>query len=301
MKKFLTYIIIFLVALMGADFVFGKLIMLLEARVDTHNYHCTYRATEDVLILGSSYAVREIIPQVITEETGLSCYNAGEAGNGALCAWIRYNMFVRNHVPKVILYALTPGYDYVEIGYTYNEYLKSFRAYYDVEPSIREMYDEIGEEYDDVKLRSAFVRYNSEWITMLYNFATRKNNNTNGYDPFNKVFTPYEVADTASTEPISIDEKKYHYFENLIRDATSRGIKVICFLPPHYYDTYHTQSHERAFALCKELDIPVINSYNDPYYKDKPELFGDKEHLNDKGARIYTKQLCDSITKYTIH
>lgn len=295
MKKFLAYTIIFLFALAGSDFVFGKLIMLLEAKAHTSNYHCRYEASEDILILGSSYAVREVIPQIITENTGLSCYNAGEAGNGALCAWIRYNMFVRNHVPKVILYALTPGFDYVEIGATYNEYLKSFRAYYDVEPSIREMYDEIGEEYDDIKMRSAFVRCNSEWITMLYNFATKKNSDTNGYDPFNKVFTPYEKPDTAGTEPVKIDERKFRYFERLMRDVTSRGIKVICFLPPHYYDTYHIQSHERAFALCKELNIPVINDYNDPYYKDKPELFGDKDHLNDRGARIYTKQLCNSI------
>lgn len=298
MKKFLKYIIIFLVALTATDFAFGKLMMLLEAKAHTSNCHCMYEASEDILILGSSYAVREIIPQVITENTGLSCYNAGEAGNGALCAWIRYNMFVRNHTPKVILYALTPGSDYVEIGAAYNEYLKSFRSYYGIEPAVKEMYDDIGEENDNIKLRSAFVRCNSEWITMLYSLATKKNNGTNGYEPFYKVFTPYEKPDTAGTEPVLIDKKKFHYYERLMRDATSRGIKVICFLPPHYYNTYHAQSHEPAYRLCRELSIPVVDNYNDPRYKSKPELFGDKEHLNHQGAMIYTAQLADSIMKY---
>lgn len=297
MKKFLIIVLSFLLVVVGLDIVFGKMNMMLEAKAHTSNYHCMYEASEDILILGSSYAVREIVPQVMTETTGLSCYNAGEAGNGALCAWIRYNMFVRNHEPKVILYALTPGFDYVEMGSTYNEYLKSFRSYYEIEPAVKEMYADIGEKYDDIKLRSAFVRCNSEWITMLYSFATKKNSGTNGYEPFNKVFTPYEKPDTAGTEPVKIDERKFHYFECLMRDATKRGIKVICFLPPHYYNTYHAQSHERAFALCRELDIPVVDDYNDMRYKNKPELFGDKEHLNHQGAQIYSAQLAHYIVK----
>lgn len=295
MKKFLITIVLFLLVIVGLDRAFGLFNRWLDAKAETANYHCMYQANEDVLILGSSYAVREIIPQVITEKTGMTCYNAGEAGNGALCAWIRYNMFVRNHTPKVILYALTPGYDYVEIASTYNEYLKSFRSYYTEEPAIQAMYDDLGEEYDRIKLQSAFVRCNSEWLVTMFRLATHKNVGTNGYDPFYKQFTPYEKPDSAGTETVKIDEKKFRYFECLMRDATSRGIKVVCFLPPHYYDTYHAQSHEPALALCRELNIPVIDDYNDAYYKDKPELFGDKEHLNHQGALIYTAQLVDSI------
>lgn len=298
MKKFLLIILSFLLVIVGLDVIFGKISMMLEAKAHTANYHCMYEASEDVLILGSSYAVREVIPQVVTEKTGLSCYNAGEAGNGALCAWIRYNMFVRNHKPKVILYALTPGADYVEMGSTYNEYLKSFRAYYQQEPAVREVYREIGEEYDNLRMSSAFVRNNSEWINTVARYATHKVADTSGYDPFYKVFTPYEKPDTAGTEPVGIDKRKFHYYELLMRDATSRGIKVICFLPPHYYNTYHAQSHEPAYRLCGELSIPVIDNYNDPNYKNKPELFGDKEHLNHQGAMIYTVQLVDSIMTY---
>lgn len=298
MKNFLIIILSFLLVVVGLDIVFGKMNMMLEAKAHTSNYHCMYEASEDVLILGSSYAVREVVPQVMTEKTGLSCYNAGEAGNGALCAWIRYNMFVRNHVPKVILYALTPGFDYVEMGSTYNEYLKSFRAYYDVEPSVKEMYDDLGEEYDHIRLRSAFVRYNSEWLPALLRLAMHKNSNTSGYDPFDKVFTPYEKPDTAGTEDVRIDEKKFRYFERLMRDAISRSIKVVCFLPPHYYNTYHAQSHERALDLCRELSIPVIDSYNDCYYQGRPALFGDKDHLNHQGALLYTAQLADSIQSH---
>lgn len=298
MKKFLIIILSFLLVVAGLDIVFGKMNMMLEAKAHTSNYHCMYEASEDILILGSSYAVREVIPQIMTEKTGLSCYNAGEAGNGALCAWIRYNMFVRNHTPKVVLYALTPGYDYVEISSTYNEYLKSFRSYYSEEPAVRAIYKDLGEEYNHIKMQSAMVRHNSEWLVTLCRMATHKNSDTNGYDPINMQFIPYEKPDTAGTEPVKVDEKKFRYYERLMRDATKRGIRVICFLPPHYYNTYHAQSHERALTLCRELSIPVIDNYNDNRYKNKPELFGDKEHLNHQGAMIYTAQLADSIKYY---
>lgn len=299
MKKFIIIITTFLLVVAAIDISFGRLYMLLEAKAHTRNYHCMYEAGEDILILGSSYAVREIVPQVMTEKTGLSCYNAGEAGNGALCAWVRYNMFMRNHKPKMILYALTPGYDYVETGSTYNEYLRSFRSYYGIEPTVKAVYDDLGDTLDYIRMKSAFVRSNSEWISTLSRLVMRNNEAANGYEPFCKVFTPYEKADTAGMEPVKIDEKKFRYFEQLMREASASGIKLICFLPPHYYDTYHEQSHERALSLCRELSIPVIDNYNDLNYKNRPELFGDKDHLNHQGAMIYSAQLADSVINYT--
>lgn len=299
MKKFLIYIIFSTVALIVADVAFGKLNLLLEEKAETRNYHCCYEAKEDVLILGSSYGVKEVVPEILTEKTGFSCYNAAEPGNGVLCAWVRYNMFVRNHIPKVILYALTPGMDYAYINDDYTEYLKSFCGYFGKEPVIMEMYKQFGEPNDTYKLQSNLIRYNSEWLTTLFQAVSGKNKGLHGYMPFYAQFQPYEIPDTAGTAPICVDAKKFKYFKELMQDATSRGIKVIAFLPPHYYNTFHEQSHQPAFALCKELNIPVIDNYNDSFYKDRPELFGDKEHLNHNGAKLYTEQLADYIMNYT--
>lgn len=298
MKKFIRYTILFVAVIALLDIAFGYVNRVMEKRAHTANYHCCYEANEDILVLGSSYAVREIIPSVLTDSLGLSCYNAGEAGNGALCAWVRYNMFLRRHTPKFILYALTPGYDYVQTGKDYTEYLKSFKAYYGIEPTVDDIYRNMGDRLDAVRLRSAFVRYNSIWILTAKEALRPKHENLHGYDPFCSTFTPYAVPDSAGTEPVEIDEKKFFYLDTLLRNAVSRGIPVVAFLPPHYYNTYHAQSHERALALCHELSIPVIDNYNDPYYRAHSELFGDKDHLNHTGAQIYTAQLCDSIKRY---
>lgn len=298
MKKFIRYTILFVATIALLDMAFGYVNRAMEKRALTANYHCCYEATEDILVLGSSYAVREIVPSILTDSLGLSCYNAGEAGNGALGAWVRYNMFLRNHTPKLILYALTPGFDYINKGSDYTEYLKSFKAYYGIEPTVNEIYSHLGDRLDGIKLHSAFVRYNSIWIITAKEAIRPSQENPHGYNPFYNTFTPYTIPDSAGTAPVEIDKKKFAYFDSLMRDATSRGIRVICFLPPHYYPTYHAQSHEPALSLCRELNIPVINNYNDSYYRVHSELFGDKEHLNHQGAQVYTAQLCDSIQQY---
>lgn len=298
MKKFIRYTILFVAVIALLDIAFGYVNRAMEKRAHTANYHCCYKANEDILVLGSSYAVREVIPSILTDSLGLSCYNAGEAGNGVICAWARYNMFLHHHTPRLILYALTPGSDYVDMGNDYSKLLKSIKGYYGQDSIVATIYEDMGDPMDAIRLRSAFVRYNSAWILSAKEALRPMQQDMHGYAPFYSTFTPYAIADTAGTEPVAIDEKKFAYFEALMRDATSRGICVICFLPPHYYNTYHAQSHEPALALCRELSIPVIDNYNDPDYQARPELFGDKEHLNHTGAQIYTAQLAEHIKNY---
>lgn len=301
MKKFIQYTILFVAAVALLDVAFGYANRAWERRAHTANYHCCYEADEDILILGSSYAVREIIPAILTDSLGLSCYNAGEAGNGALCAWVRYNMFLRHHTPRLILYALTPGYDYVRTGKDYTEYLKSFKSYYGIEPTVNDIYRHLGDPLDAIRLRSAFVRYNSLWILSVKEALRPTPHHLHGYSPFYSVFTPYAVPDSAGTESVEIDEKKFFYLDTLLRDAVSRRIPVVAFLPPHYYNTYHAQSHEPALTLCRERNIPVLDHYNDPFYQARPELFGDKDHLNHTGAQLYTAQLAHDIKQYLTH
>ena len=60
-----------------ADIIFGKIMFYAESQSSSKNYHCMYAADEDILILGSSFAVRNIVPSIIEDSLGISCYNAG--------------------------------------------------------------------------------------------------------------------------------------------------------------------------------------------------------------------------------
>ena len=65
MKKFFVNIIIFLVLILSIDLVFGKIMFYAESKSGRKKYHCMFEADEDILVLGSSYAVRNIVSSII--------------------------------------------------------------------------------------------------------------------------------------------------------------------------------------------------------------------------------------------
>ena len=87
MKKILLWVVLFFITVAIVDYGFGRAMESLERKSESSNYHCMYKATEDVLVLGSSFAVRNIVPQVIEDCLGLTCFNADEPGVGIVCAW----------------------------------------------------------------------------------------------------------------------------------------------------------------------------------------------------------------------
>lgn len=275
-----------------ADFVFGKVMFYAESKSSSKNYHCMYEADEDILILGSSYAVRNIVPSVIEDYLGVSCYNAGEAGNGSIVAWARYNMFIKNHKPTLIIYTLTPEYDYVNSD-DYSKYLNTVKPYYGCEESIVNMYNDLMDWSNRFKLKSNFVKFNSYSAQLIYYWISKKHIGLQGYEPLYETFTPYK--EDLQTEEYNIDWSKMNYLEKLFADAVKRKIHVLCLLPPIYHNNFSMQQYEEGLTLCKKYGIPVINH---KYYEGislNAQYFNDIRHLNDKGARLYTSMLCEDI------
>ena len=95
MKKFLINIAIFFVIVGVVDFSLGVLFhyMLAHAggRTGAEYYVCT-NATDEILIMGSSRASHHYVPEVITNDLGMSCYNAGQDGNGIVLHYGRWKM-----------------------------------------------------------------------------------------------------------------------------------------------------------------------------------------------------------------
>lgn len=293
MKKFLIRITIFFAVMIAADFIFGKVMFYTESQSSSKNYHCMYEADEDILILGSSYAVRNIVPSVIEDSLGMSCYNAGEAGNGALVAWARYNMFKRIHMPKLVIYTLTPGFDYIKSD-AYPKYLNAVKPYYGKEESVDAMYNNLVEWSDGLILNSNIVKYNSYCAQLLYYWLSKKNMGLQGYEPLYGTFTPYEGKHVIE-EKYEIDDLKMAYLELLFNDIKTEGIPILCVLPPDYRENLDLHQYKDGLCLCEKYDIPVINDKYCEGLSRKSQYFYDIAHLNDEGARLYTAILSKKL------
>ena len=294
MKKFLIGVAIFFAIMIVADMIFGKVMAYAESQSSSKNYHCMYEADEDILILGSSYAVRDLVPSVIEDSLGLSCYNAGEAGNGAIVAWARYNMFVKNHKPRLIIYTLTPEYDYVKSD-EYSKYLNIVKPYYGKEESIAEMYSTLMDRKEGIILNSNFMKFNSYGAQLIYRWLTQKNEGLQGYEPLFETFAPYDINEKEDRAKYEIDVDKKNYLEYLFEDIKKKEIPILCLLPPDYRPNVDLYRYVEGFQLCKQYDIPVINH---KYFEDisqNAQYFYDMGHLNDKGARLYTALLSKEL------
>ena len=156
MKRFLIQIAVFfgLVAVIDVCCGFGFDYLKSHAKGgDTcKNYYLAERCEDDVLILGSSKAARHYVPSVIEDSLGLSCYNAGEPGCGIIPAYARYRMVAERHKPKLVVYEVTPSYDYF-VADDYTKYLGPIRQYRD-KKAVRELYSSFGDEWENVKALS---------------------------------------------------------------------------------------------------------------------------------------------------
>lgn len=280
--------------MIAADFIFGKAMFYAESQSSSKNYHCMYEAYEDILVLGSSYAVRNIVPSVIEDSLGVSCYNAGEAGNGSIVAWARYNMFIKNHTPKLIIYTLTPGYDYVKSD-DYSKYLNIVKPYYGHEESVVNMYDDLMDWSDGLILNSNFVKFNSYGAQNIYYWISGKNTGLKGYEPLYEILTPYKIMKKQEDEAYETDLQKMNYLEMLFADATKREIPILCVLPPIYNDNSSMFQYENGLDLCDRYSIPVINHIKCEGITQNAQYFNDIAHLNDKGAKLYSSMLCGDI------
>lgn len=280
--------------MIAADFIYGKVMFYAESQSSSKNYHCMYEADEDILILGSSYAVRNIVPSVIEDSLGISCYNAGEAGNGSMVAWARYNMFIKNHTPKLIIYTLTPGYDYVKSD-DYSKYLNIVKPYYGHEESVVSMYSDVMNCSDGLIQNSNFVKFNSYSAQLIYYSLSKKNMGLQGYEPLHETFTPYEIKEEQTAEDYEIDIPKMAYLEKLFSDIRRNNIPFFCVLTPDYRDSLNLDNYSEGIQLCDKYDIPVVNhKYYEGISKDA-QYFYDIAHLNDKGAKLYSSILCGEI------
>ena len=297
MKRFLIRVAIFFAVVIVADFIFGKVMFYAEKHSSSKNYHCMYEADEDILILGSSYAVRDIVPSIIEDSLGISCYNAGEAGNGSIVAWARYNMYIKQHTPKLIIYTLTPEYDYIKSD-DYSKYLNTIKTYYGHEESIAKIYNDLMNWSDRLILTSNFVKFNSYGAQLIYYFLSKKYMGLQGYEPLYETFTPYEIKEEQTVKKYEIDAPKMAYLEKLFGDIKRKGIPIICVLTPNYQGNLNLYNYKEGLQLCEKYDIPVVNHIYYEGISQNAQYFYDISHLNDKGAKYYTYILCGEIKNY---
>lgn len=297
MKKCLLQIALFFAIVAVVDFAAGKVFRYVQSnraggRTGAEWYTCR-ESNEDIIIMGSSRASHHYVPQILSDSLGMSCFNAGQDGNGIILQYGRWKMISERYAPKVLVYDVTPGFDLQENdNMAYVDRLKPFCDDCKVKNYVADIFP-----IERWKLYSQMYRYNYKFLEMLSDCVKSKDDKLNGYIPLYGQIRKevVEGAANAKVKPIEFDETKLQYLECLAQECKLSNTKLIFVVSPYFRGGgYNLESFEPIVRLASQYDLPFYY-FNNSELIDNSNLFKDSYHLNDEGAKTFTAELVHRI------
>ena len=291
MKKFILRILVFFAIVAVVDFAAGKVFHYLQAnkadgRTGAEYYACR-ESNEDIIIMGSSRASHHYVPQILSDSLGMSCFNAGQDGNGIILQYGRWKMISERYTPKLIIYDVNPHFDLcVNDNMAYVDRLKTFCDDAVVKNYVAGIFP-----MEKWKLFSQMYRYNYKFLEMTSDCAKRGEDELKGYIPlYGEIRKEMVEAPRPEKNPtIIVDETKIHYLEQLAKECKEKGTKLVFVASPAFRGgSYSVETFAEVGKIVDKYQLPFYYYY-DSEYSENPKFFKDSHHLNDRGAVEFSK------------
>lgn len=289
MWKFLSKIAFFFAIIAIVDFGFGKVCEFLRDNTKggfTGNKHyICEECNEDIIMMGSSRMRHHYVPQVFEDSLGMTCYNAGIDGNGIILSYGFLTMIFQRYSPKLLVYDVT-SFDMYESDNT--KFLAALKSYYD-RPGIQPIFKNV-QWNEQWKMMSRLYRYNSDLFGLLGDYLYPLSTSEKGYRPIHKVMN-YEPQYKENAEERIVDSLKLKYVEMFIDLAHAHDVALVFVASPTWFGSRMREYNKPVETICAAKEVPFIDRlYMDDICADK-KYWGDANHLNDMGAREFSKRL----------
>ena len=291
MKKYIRNIILFFLAIVVVDMLFGVACQYLNDHSKgggiRSRYYVCKESDEEVLVFGSSRAKHHYVPDIIEDSLKMTCYNTGEDGNGIILCYGFLKMITQRYSPKLILYDVSRFDIYEDDNMKYLDLMKPYYR----EPGIDSIFWRVSPKTRYMML-SEMYRYNTTCLRVLGNYLHPISNTFKGYSPMKGVMD-YE-PDVNGRKKGVVDETKMYYFDQFLFLAQEKGIEVICLGSPYYGIDATDGFYKPVIDLCKRYDVHFLDYTDEPNTKEKV-FYNDRTHLNDRGAKLYTSIVCQGV------
>lgn len=289
MKRHLLKIALFFLAIflidMATGLVFSRLTGCARGGDTARNEYICNKTSEDILVFGSSRAIHHYNPLIITDSLGLSCYNCGQDGNGAILNYGRYHLISQRYHPKVVIYDVMPLYDLLT-GEDNHKFLGWLRPYYD-SPGIDSVFAWV-DPMEKYKMMSRMYRYNSRFLQILSDCVRPAQQDAmKGFQPLEGALDTMKLSPETITS-IELDSLKVSCLKRMIDE--SDATRFVFVISPYWYGM-----DDRMIApvrdFCREHGILLLDFSNDAKYVHNDSYFIDGVHLNARGADEFTRDL----------
>ena len=310
MKKFGLTLILFSIPL----FILGGLgdyFINRALRKSNHKYYIVWNdlvsgnLNSEVLVYGTSRARAHINSKILEDSLKLSTYNLGIDRYTFDMEYCRHELVLENNKkPSYIIQTL----DYHMLGKIHDLYqYEQFYPYFDNKIILKTIKKYNGPNWWDYHL--PLVRYYGSKkeifsaINILLRPSHNKGNRYKGFYNFNQVWTNDLEKAKKSKKTIfqKIDKEAVALFEKLITDTKKRGIPMIFVYTPEHIEGQHFVSNRaEIMAFYKKIadkyNIPFIDYSADSMCYNK-DYFYNSEHLNLKGANMFSQKLASDLKK----
>lgn len=247
----------------------------------------------EVIIMGSSRACHHYIPTLMEKELQMTVANAGKEGNGIITMYGIAEMILQRYTPKVIIYDVTPEYDYLHYSEDGNltRYLTPLLPY-SKDKGVKKVIDKISRT-ECVKTLSNLYRYNSVIPTVIHDYLKNESDTLRGYLPLYGVLSQVQGRTMSNTD-YYMNPTKTDFLQYFVSVCKDKGITLVFAASPKF-GVESSDVFEWIHKLATENHIPLINFYTDSLFVNNPNYFNDAVHLNNEGAIIFTSKVCNVL------
>lgn len=289
MKKYLIKIALFFVIVAVVDFGYGRMGDYLRdhtrSGVSEKVHYISEQCDEDIIMMGSSRMQHHYVPQIFEDSLGMTCYNAGMDGNGILLSYGFLKMILERYTPQVIIYDVS-GFDmYVDDNTKYLDFMKPY--YFNEKESVAGIFDDV-DAMERWKMRSSLYRYNSKLLQLIGDNICSSSTLEKGYDPIHRTMN-YDPQVPSDENKRIVDGLKMKYLVKFIDLAREHDVKLVFAASPTYFGELKAADNAPMRQLDDKMDFGFIDHYYDSLICSSRDYWSDGTHMNDKGAREYTK------------
>lgn len=306
-KKALTAalksVLLFLILFIGLDRTVGYILSKIYFNQTQGDfYQTTYavkQSKDDVLIFGSSRAMHHYVSKNFENKFNLNTYNVGRNGKNILYSYALLSQIITRHNPKIIILDVQPREFSWKAGVEGEDEMISSLLPYTDEPAILNQIVKIRK--SDIVLSKLFCTYpynsNVAQIFGYYYGLIRDGKSVDGYIPLHGNKIKKINLDTDKKEMVTEkDPTLVETFTDFLKLAKERNIKVYVIASPTTVKYQHLYSLKDLETITKNHGFKFYNFSNLKEFSDF-RLFYDGTHLNDTGARKFSKFVLDSVFK----
>lgn len=302
MKKYITKILIFFAIVAVIDFCVGFVGGYLQSHAkggDTRKTNdLVMNDQHDILVFGSSRACHHYDAPFMSDTLNLDVFNAGYDGNGVILSYGLLSMMLERYQPKLILFDVEPAFD-INVYAADNgnkRYITPLKPYYQ-NAGVSEVIRGVSEE-EWMKSYSGMMRYNTAIISKALDYVQGSGVSNKGYIPMKGVYTG-EPNKKKGNGP-KRDAIKLEYVEKLLVLAQSKNVPIAVVASPKYGQK-NAEDVQPVIDICRKHNIPFIDYYANEEFMQHKEWFVEPMHLNDVGAREFSRKVVGNINSLLGH